>query len=442
MVLKSELSNDGPWLIFASENGLWIMNEDGTGLRRLLPDAITYPWWIDHQVSPDGKRIAYVEMNNVKDENRLVLKILSLPNGVEEAVIPLLNENLTEEEIFWAERSVEYVWAPNGYRLAFIGSTEGPTPDVYVYNVKNKSIDRLTSGDTAAWNLSWSPNSEYIVHVAGWQGTGAGHNVDGVWASKADGSDNRFLYLPAKHAPGDVVEEDYKLPSGGETVIAWASKDEALVMSWYIDHGSHGLRKVDLVSGEITYIFDAYISDIAVAQIRKLALVSVYDPYQDFLWPGLYLIQLDGSSKKQLIAYDELDWEPFRLSWLPNLAAFLALGRETYIVSPTGEMTPYDLSAASFPKYSPSGVQWVQTREGEIWLGEGSAPQRKIFAGEVFRSVWSPDGNYLVIFSAGEEEDLYDLYVAESPEFEPVLIASAIQIDRHFRNYSSWVEPW
>jgi len=447
---QSELSNAGPWAIISDEEGIiWIMNQDGTGLQRLIKGEITgVTDWVDFKISPDGKRIVYIEMDDpdTTDTHNGYIKILTLPDGEEEVVIPLMNEKLSADEKFDIQGYVELAWAPDSSRLAFIAATEGPTSDVYVYEVSNKSINRLTDGDTQTWNLSWSPDSKIIVHVAGEKGNFVAKSIEGVWAAKADGSGNWLLYTPQMD-PMDETVPEYTLGNRDETIVTWVSTNEFLVMSFYQDFRDTRLRMVNIETGDVTLLTNDPIASIAVAPSYKLALVYVCSfETSESARNGLYLLSFDGLRKQFLYEHSDIE-NNILLSWQPEMDSFIAISDIPAVnlqISPTGILSESPFPDDEFPQFSPSGDLWVQSRADGLWLGEGTQSIEKIMKGKVLHSSWSPNGDYLLFAAEGAQTYLRDFYAAAAPDFEPVLIATGFVYGNYcgyWENCLLWAKP-
>ena len=92
-------------------------------------------------------------------------------------------------------------WQPGeGRFLAFIGSMNGPTADLYVYDTQTEEITQLTDGNSQAINPTWSPDGEYILHfgvswIPPFGGAIVGYNrLDGVWSVRM--VDEKVIKLP------------------------------------------------------------------------------------------------------------------------------------------------------------------------------------------------------------------------------------------------------
>ncbi|MCJ7736702.1 MAG: hypothetical protein MUQ10_05225 [Anaerolineae bacterium] len=181
----------------------------------------------------------------------LMLKVLSLPEGIAHTVaelqIPNVTKDSSEDLRFSAEQAYRAVvfeggglaWSPDGSSLAFVSGHEGISADLYVYSRDLNEITRLTDGTGHAYQISWSPDSRYIFHTGASNfGTGAGYAMVGVWVARADGAGVRSLYEPDPR-------------TGAEVLVDWIAADTALVHSWRPDCGGENLITVNIASGEI-----------------------------------------------------------------------------------------------------------------------------------------------------------------------------------------------
>jgi Tol biopolymer transport system component len=146
------------------EGGLWIENADGTGARRITPPirpGPRGPRFLDHpQVSPDGKRIAYV-----KDlgEDRAAVFVAAMHRDGRAGA----GKRLTSF-VQGVDERVD--WSPNGKLLLFSDNYRGP--DIWTIHPNGtglKRIYRATDGNYSA--DSWSPDGKKILLVRGANGS-------------------------------------------------------------------------------------------------------------------------------------------------------------------------------------------------------------------------------------------------------------------------------
>ncbi len=160
-------SPDGKQLVFTGFDGglsdLYIINRDGTGLRRLTADkyADLHPAW-----SPDGKTIAFVtdrgsdtDFEHLRFGN-LRVALFHLDAGT----IELLGH--MEEG-----KNIDPVWAPDGQSLAFVSDRTGIS-DIYLYDFSDGNIYQLTNLYTGVQGitplspvLSWARQADRLAFV-------------------------------------------------------------------------------------------------------------------------------------------------------------------------------------------------------------------------------------------------------------------------------------
>jgi len=91
---QAALSVSGPWALILNQDGIWAVNEDGSGLTHLTQDVVPH-----RTVSVSGRWIAYVTDSEARfapdSRGGLTLKVLSLPEGTAHTVTELQIPNVT-----------------------------------------------------------------------------------------------------------------------------------------------------------------------------------------------------------------------------------------------------------------------------------------------------------------------------------------------------------
>ena len=160
-------SPDGQQLVFTGfSNGfsdLFILNRDGTGLRRLTNDkfADLHPSW-----SPDGNAIAFVTDRGGETNFELLrfgnlrIALFHLDTGT----IEMLG-NMD------AGKNINPVWAPDGRSLAFVSDRTG-IANVFLYDLADSQIYQLTNMFTGVQGitplspvLSWARHADRMAFV-------------------------------------------------------------------------------------------------------------------------------------------------------------------------------------------------------------------------------------------------------------------------------------
>jgi len=160
-------SPDGRQLVFTGYDGglsdLFIINADGTGLRRLTNDkyADLQPVW-----SPDGKTIAFAtdrgpttDFSQLKIGN-MRLALYHLDSGVIE-ILGHMSEG----------KNINPEWAPDGKSLAFVSDRTGIN-NIYLYDFADGNVYQLTDLYTGAAGimqlspvLSWARQADRLAFI-------------------------------------------------------------------------------------------------------------------------------------------------------------------------------------------------------------------------------------------------------------------------------------
>jgi hypothetical protein len=150
-------------------------------------------------LSPDGRYFAYHTGEVTEQGGDLTLHILRLEDETEIATIRLVTEDVADQmlalaerlaqnpsdqlkEAFWSDEPIPseriagegmYAlpgglramdWSPDSSKLAFAAQIDGPTSDLYIYDVNTGDIRRLSSGPQQIRSLEWSPDGQWIAH--------------------------------------------------------------------------------------------------------------------------------------------------------------------------------------------------------------------------------------------------------------------------------------
>jgi hypothetical protein len=433
-VEQRSLGDDGPWLLLVSKGPVYAFNADGTGQTQLLGDDI-----ISMSVAPGGGWLSYVTDAVPEDESTgLELRLFDLSGRSARLVTSLQNPSVMPQteggdydpSEFESMRAITMGaprWSHAGDRIAFIGQLDGPSADLYVFELDTGVITQLSDGPSHAYNPIWSPDDAYIFHNGVWNfGTGAGFNNAGSWAARSDGS--------------AMVETTAGM--GTDSVVQWVGPRSFLMASWSQPCGQGGLQLIDLGAGSITMIWAYAFEDFAYSQETGQMVLMVPPDWGDCT---------DGGQPTGVFLYDRPLGEPVRVSneefWSVRLdptdgASFLLQDWEArmYRLSPAGDIDHVADMPARSPQYSGEAERWawyqIRGDDPGLWVGPLAAPgPERVFDGPVRTGIWSPDG--AAFFFLADEGDA--VYMAEAPVFVPVLISNTADLE--FFPYFQWVDP-
>jgi Tol biopolymer transport system component len=131
---------------------IYVINADGTGLRRLTRNAVFdgNPVW-----SPDGRRIAFVRDRDRQTANIFVMNA----DGSDQR---RLTPNLRRRP--W----IELAWSPDWKKIAFVASGgHRGAADIFVMNADGSGLRNATNTVTTSYDFAWSPDGRRIAYLEG-----------------------------------------------------------------------------------------------------------------------------------------------------------------------------------------------------------------------------------------------------------------------------------
>jgi len=149
-------SPDGARIAFRSSRnggGLFLMENDGTGVTQLTTEGFNPAW------SPDGHELAFNDDNPFNYEGRNTYPSASKLWAVD--VTTKARRVITEHD------AVQSNWSPHGQRLAFWGEQKGGHRDIWTVAADGGSEPLLVTDDGFIdWNPVWSPDGAYLYFLS------------------------------------------------------------------------------------------------------------------------------------------------------------------------------------------------------------------------------------------------------------------------------------
>ncbi len=171
-------SPDGQYVIFQSDCGgsydIWFVGREGG-----RPTQLTYTPDVDEREpdwSPNGSEIVYRTSP------------LGSPRNADGEIWVMNADGSGSHGLGVRGRSP--VWSPEGHRIAFMSERRGGW-EIYVYDLRDRSMIRLTSCSANCRWPSWSPDGQYVIYNST---TGPGSTIaDTIWYISATGGTPRRL---------------------------------------------------------------------------------------------------------------------------------------------------------------------------------------------------------------------------------------------------------
>jgi hypothetical protein len=180
-------------------------------------------------------------------------------------------------------------WSPDSGFIAFSGEMDGPTSDLYIYNMKKNDILRLTDGSgQMAGGINWSSDGRWILHVSTNQAQGIEWTPE-IFAARADGSGAKSI--------------TYSMSAG-----KWISKDKAIFYEAANGPGIYDLRMINIETGYKSSIWEDSFESYAISPDDSIAIVCAYNGFYDpNIQPGTFLVV--PGKPVQLIISDPYCWD-------------------------------------------------------------------------------------------------------------------------------------
>lgn len=302
----------GPYLLYRDlllREGLFIIiGVDGHGRRLVEIPKDGYVRDLQKAVSPNGEWIAF-HSGSLDVPFDLTLNLMNISDGTIVKISPVLSSdfpnNLPQhEEIYevlisegmnptWWKNTIlsnfrygieSLAWSVDGTKLAFAGQIDGPSSDIYLYDLESKSIQRISNSQYPINHIEWSPDGSWILYE---------DSIPWGYYSQIN------LYVINPYL--DVKEDRYPVDISG----AFWEGEGWLTDNYYILYGgSDGvgpfdLRYLNIETQQEKMLWPDLFYDYAYDPENEIMVLS-NDPYivtspDPFADPGLHFVDLKGN---------------------------------------------------------------------------------------------------------------------------------------------------
>ena len=272
----------------------------------------------DPQISPDGSKVVYIrtKMDIMKDGKSSSLWIMN-SDGTNHQKLTSLVKNESNPR-----------WSPDGKRISFISNSgDGNGSEIFIYWVDSKQYSSISQLDGSPRSLNWSPDGKsigflmFVPEKTLQLVSPPKKPKNAKWAEKpritdrlkheADGSGymregfSHIFYISSDGGkPTQVTKEKYN-----HREFDWKSDSKGFVFSsnynidWQYDYRNSELYSINIDGSSLKTLTDRKGPDRGLAVSpdgKKIAYLGYKDKVQTYQITRLYIMNIDGGSKKEI----------------------------------------------------------------------------------------------------------------------------------------------
>ena len=272
----------------------------------------------DPQISPDGSKVVYIrtKMDIMKDGKSSSLWIMNSDGTNHQKLTSLVKSESNPR------------WSPDGKRISFISNSgDGNGSEIFIYWVDSKQYSSISQLDGSPRSLNWSPDGKsigflmFVPEKTLQLVSPPKKPKNAKWAEKpritdrlkheADGSGymregfSHIFYISSDGGkPTQVTKEKYN-----HREFDWKSDSKGFVFSsnynidWQYDYRNSELYSINIDGSSLKTLTDRKGPDRGLAVSpdgKKIAYLGYNDKVQTYQITRLYIMNIDGGSKKEI----------------------------------------------------------------------------------------------------------------------------------------------
>jgi dipeptidyl aminopeptidase/acylaminoacyl peptidase len=324
----------------------------GSGTKQLTPEAsLNIRNLADLQLSPDGRRVAFVVTEPAKGEGRARhIWMYDRPSGT------------VRQFTYSAKNESSPRWSPDGTQLAFLSNREGDQQQIYAMPANGGEAGALTKGKRSVNSFVWSPDGKQIAFVAPDAKTEDEEKKekakeDARVKDKDDKHARIWVLTLATNEAKALIKPNWQVKEiawqMGSDIITFIGTDhpesdqetdrilgvrvaEGVVKVLVTPHGPVGQLRATPAGSAFSYVgcredgpspHDLMMVDITTRAPRNLTGASLDRPIHEYQWQkngGLVAIYGDGFQTKLISLSPTSEMKEMTNAKLPSLAGFAA----------------------------------------------------------------------------------------------------------------------
>ncbi|MEP6895963.1 MAG: hypothetical protein ABI986_10185, partial [Chloroflexota bacterium] len=290
----------------------------------------------------------------------------------------------------------------SGQRLVVdTAQIDGPSSDIYIYNLQDKSIRRLTDEPENIYSVNWAPNGQGILY-----------EISSPLGNESEGRQFHLVNLEGKEIR---FTEELLYEYLHWDRYDWVSENFYLILRFNdVEPNSSDLKILNTDTGQVQDVWPDTADSFAVNKENKTIVVlhKNYSYLKSTIAEGIYMVHLNGKSVK-----------------ISNAGYFLALmegqkpypifaqdsNRQFYSISNDGSMNLLPWATDRAPWISPDGklLLYLEYKKIDLYTDSYQLAKSWQIEDNAYGVTWSPDSSGLFIFT-----DI-NAYYLSIPDGEP-----------------------
>jgi Tol biopolymer transport system component len=413
------LQSQGPYLLFTRDNkNLMIMDADGRGQKQIKLPNDGYIFQLNKSVSPDGKWLAYLT-GSTEAPYDVALNLLHLSNETTQSVSKLLatgfpanvepiietmvlgdpphydqncfenrecRKALVQREL--TNSLFNFDWSSDSQSIAFTAQIDGPSSDIYLYGIQEKTIRQLTNELQNIYWLDWAPSGTKILYE--------------VSSTPGLAYEGRTLHITDLEGKNTFVNEKYLYNK------RWGESDWLTENLYLLDHPNdtdkppiYDLMIVDTDTGQFKAVWPYGVETFAMNRDDKtIVLIHKNHSTQKATVPeGIYIVYPSGKYWK---VSDVGIQFVVREGQKPYPIFAQDYNGQIYSIDHNGSIDMLPWATDKIPWISPDGSLLLFTEPQKLALYSNSYEPIRSWQMEddQYSLTWSPDSLGVFIFTS------------------------------------------
>jgi len=276
-------------IAFASDRSgstqIWLMKVDGSGEAfqiTNMPEGACQPAW-----SPDGLRLVFISPCS-KNQEFYPGSSLFIINADGSGLMPLPNV---------PGGDFDPAWSPDGNFIAFTSLRNTGRPRIYLLDLRDNSVKRLSKQYSYDRQPAWSPDGAKIAFVTSQKGPIQ------IWIMDADGENQQLFSRSANYI---------------NTHPVWSLDGEIILFTQLRPEGGiPGLAAVSYKDGEYSeYRYNLAPWPAREARYSPDGLWIAFESWPEGQNHDIYIMAAGGAARTRLTTWERLD---FDVAWRPTV---------------------------------------------------------------------------------------------------------------------------